>query len=121
MSRDHRSLDAFKLADELALSVYIATADLGAVERFGLQNQLRRAAISVPANIVEGCARESEAELKRFLEIALGSAREVIYLMDLARRLGLIDPGEALKVTELGNRSAAAITALRRWFRSRPL
>ena len=114
MARDHRKLDAFKLADELALAVYAATADFPLNERYGLQSQLRRAAVSTPTNIVEGCARNSEGDYLRFLDIALGSAREALYLMSVARRLSMFERGDATRIEQLGERVAGSLVNLRK-------
>ena len=89
--RDHNKLKAFQLADSLALMVYKICAQLPADERFGLAAQMRRAAVSIACNIVEGCARHTEADFLRFLDIAYGSARELEYQASLAFRLGYID------------------------------
>jgi len=114
MSTDHRKLSAFTLADEFAIRVYTATREFPSEERFGLRSQLRRAAVSTPTNIVEGCAREFHRERDRFLEIAFASAREVIYLIDLASRLGMLNASAAQELGRFGGRVAAALAALRK-------
>ena len=85
--RDHTKLRAFELADEIALFTYKMTGNFPKDELYGLTSQMRRAGVSIPSNIVEGCARESQAEYLRFLEIASGSLRELHYQYDLAGRL----------------------------------
>ena len=84
--RDHTKLRAFELADEVVLLIYRATRGFPNEEIYGLTSQMRRAAVSVPSNIVEGCARESQAEYLRFLEIAFGSLRELHYQFGLSKR-----------------------------------
>jgi len=86
--RDHSKLRAFELADEVTLLVYRLTQRFPKEEIYGLTSQIRRAAVSVPSNIVEGCARESETEYLRFLEIAFESLRELHYQLGLSMRLG---------------------------------
>jgi four helix bundle protein len=88
--RDHTKLRAFELADEVAILVYRVTAGFPRQEVFGLTSQMRRAAVSVPSNIVEGCARDSEADYLRFLNIAFGSLKEVHYQLNLSKRLGFL-------------------------------
>jgi four helix bundle protein len=101
----------------MAMAVYLATADFPKSETYGLRSQVRRAAGSIPTNIVEGCARESEPDYLRFLDIALGSAREALYLMSLARRLSMVDASKARPVEALGDRVAGALVNLRRSLR----
>ena len=117
MARDHRKLDAFHLADHMVLDIYRTTQDFPNAERYGLQAQLRRAAVSTPTNIVEGCARDGDGDYARFLDIAFGSSREVLYLISLANRLKFLDDTDARRLTVLGDRVAGALLNLRRSIR----
>jgi len=89
--RDHTQLRAFELADEVAILTYRETRNFPKDEMYGLTSQMRRAAVSVPSNIVEGCARESQTEYLRFLEIAYASLKELHYQTSLSNRLGYFD------------------------------
>jgi len=83
-----RNLVVWKKADELAFQVYRLTENFPKSEVFGLTAQLRRAALSVPTNIVEGNNRKSRKELFHFADIALGSLAETEYLLMFSKRLG---------------------------------
>ncbi len=91
----------------MVLAVYQATKRFPSEERFGLQAQIRRSAVSAAANIVEGSARRTLAEYVNFLNIATGSAAEARYLIDLASRLGFLSHDEAV-VLEQGYRELSA-------------
>jgi four helix bundle protein len=80
-------LDVWKLGDELAYQVYLTTCSFPKEEIYGLTSQLRRAALSVPTNIVEGYSRKGDKELARFLNISLGSMAEAKYLIYFSHRL----------------------------------
>jgi four helix bundle protein len=95
MSRDHRKLRVFQMADLLVSSAYKASSQFPFCERFGLQTQVRRAAVSTACNIVEGCARRTTGEYVNFLSVAAGSAAETRYLIDLAARLNFLGSQEA--------------------------
>jgi four helix bundle protein len=93
--RDHRKLRAFHLADEMAIATYQLTKSFPKEETFGLVAQMRRSAVSIASNIVEGCSRDSQNDFVRFIEIAYGSAKELRYQFSLAFRLEYIDEKEA--------------------------
>jgi four helix bundle protein len=86
-----KDLDVFKLAHEMALVIYKITKGFPEEEKFGLAAQMRRAAYSVPMNLVEGANRLNSKEYRRFVGIAKGSAAEVGYQLLLARDLNYID------------------------------
>ena len=114
--RDHTKLRAFELADEVALLTYKVTQSFPREELFGLTSQMRRAAVSVPSNIVEGCGRDSAADYIRFLDIAFGSLRELEYQVSLATRLGFAAGDSALptKLIETSKVLGALIRSLRK-------
>lgn len=115
--RDHRKLEAFQYADKLALAVYRATGSFPASEQYGLTSQMRRCAVSVAANIVEGSARETEKDYLRFLGIAFGSVRELGYFISLAKRLEYLDKQAAEELEKGQNKTAGSLGALIQAFR----
>lgn len=89
--KDFRQLAVWEKAHQLTLAVYQATGTFPKDELYGLTSQIRRASASIPANIAEGCGRNGDGELARFLSIAMGSASELDYHLLLAHDLNLID------------------------------
>ena len=89
---DYKKLGVWNKAHQLTLEIYTATANFPKDEQFGLSSQLKRAGASIPANIAEGSGRGSDAELARFLRIAMGSAYEVEYHILLAHDLNFLTP-----------------------------
>jgi four helix bundle protein len=87
-------LEVWKLADELAYKIYVGTRKFPKEEIYGITSQLRRAALSVPTNIVEGYSRKGQKELVQFLNISLGSMAEAKYLVYFAHRLGYLPDTE---------------------------
>jgi four helix bundle protein len=86
----YRKLIVWQKADELAFQIYRITKDFPSEERFGLVSQMRRAALSVAANIAEGYTRNSKKDKVHFYNIALGSLTEIEYYLDFSLRLAYI-------------------------------
>ena len=91
--KDFKELKVWHKAYALSLAVYEKSRNFPKEEIYGLTSQLRRAAVSVGANIAEGCGRRSDGEFVRFLQIARGSASEMEHHLLLARDLKLLTPG----------------------------
>ncbi len=90
MGRDFRKVKAWQLADDFAVAVYAATKSFPRDELYGLTSQVRRAVVSVAANIAEGAAREHKRQYLNFLYTARGSLAEVQYLLHFANRIGYL-------------------------------
>ncbi len=97
--KDFREILVWQRSHTLTLEIYRLTSNFPKEEMFGLTSQMRRAASSIPANIAEGCGRDGDPELKRFMNISLGSACELDYFLLLANDLGYIRSEDAGKLS----------------------
>jgi four helix bundle protein len=88
--KDFKELKVWEKAQHLAVEVYHVTGSFPREELYGLTSQLRRSAVSIGANIAEGCGRRTDGDFTRFLQIARGSASELEYELLLARELGFV-------------------------------
>jgi len=91
--QDFRQLKVWEKAHHLALDVYKSTVTFPREEMYGLTSQIRRASVSIPTNIAEGCGRRTDADFARFIQIAMGSASETEYELILARDLEFLAKG----------------------------
>lgn len=89
--KDYRKLMVWEKAHVLVKDLYFVTSKFPKEELFGVTSQIRRAAVSIPTNIAEGCGRNSDKDFRRFLQIAFGSANEVEYLIYLSYELNYIE------------------------------
>ena len=90
MDKPHKKLDVWNMAMDLILTIYQASESVPKEERFGLTNQMRRAALSVPSNIAEGAARQTRKEFMNYLHMAQGSLSELDTQLEVAKRLGYL-------------------------------
>jgi four helix bundle protein len=114
MARDPAKFKVFHRAHGLVLDIYRLTGKLPSDERFGLSAQLRRAAASIPTNIVEGASRRTSTEFHRFLDIAHGSAAEVHYLLQLAVDLGMLAAEDAASCLDCSDHVARELQELQK-------
>jgi four helix bundle protein len=106
-------LDAWQQAIEFADLIYSTTRNFPADKRFGLTNQMRRAAVSVSSNIAEGTSRSSKSDFARFVEIAAGSLFEVVSQSVIAKRQGLLNEADARRIYEIAERQGRILSGLR--------
>ncbi len=109
----YKKLLMWQKANELVLFVYRVTKDFPAEEKFGFTSQLRRAVLSVALNIIEGYARCGTGDLRRFLDIALGSLAETEYLLELSVELGFLTMGDFKLAEQLRAESGRIIWSYR--------
>ncbi len=112
--RPHQKLDAWSKALELVIEVYKWTENFPKEERFGLTSQIRRAAVSIPANIAEGAGRFSKKEFAHFLSNSQGSASELETELEIAYRLGYLNQENFSLLLAQLERIGRLITGLRR-------
>jgi len=116
--KDFKNLQVWEKAHILALDIYKATASFPKDEIYGLTSQIRRSSTSIPTNIAEGCGRNGDAELARFMTISMGSASEVEYQLLLAHDLGYLNQETHAelheKVTEVKRMLAGFIKTLKK-------
>ena len=112
MEYNYQKLDVYKVAKELVQQVYVLLKEYPSEEKYALCDQIRRAVISVPANIAEGMGRTSKKEQKHFLEIAYSSLMEVQCLLDISTDLGYISKDSYNSINTLIFRVATMINKL---------
>lgn len=97
----YKKLLVWQKADDLAYQIYLETKLFPKEELYGITSQLRRAALSIPTNLVEGTGRQGKKELKQFVNIALGSLAETQYLLDFSLKLKYLNDTKYEKLQEL--------------------
>jgi|TARA_R110002049_G_scaffold288423_1_gene470917 four helix bundle protein len=107
-------LDVWQKSVDLADDVYRLTRDFPDYEKFGLANQMRRAAVSISSNIAEGSARDSKKDFARFLQIAYGSTMEVVSQLHIAQRQDFVSKEEARELYQNCEEIARMISGLKR-------
>ena len=91
MLKTHKDLDVWKESMKLVKQIYLITANFPKEETYGLVSQIRRSAISIPSNIAEGAARNSNKEFIQFLYVSLGSLAELETQLLLSQEIGFIE------------------------------
>lgn len=109
---NHKKLIVYKASIELVSEIYKLTNSFPASENFGLTSQLRRASVSIPSNISEGSARSSDAERKRFLQIARSSLVEVDTQIEISLKLNYLNEEDIIHLSDLSNQVFAMLSKM---------
>jgi four helix bundle protein len=112
MSRDFTKIKAWQHADDLCVEIYQSTGRFPKEERYGLTSQIRRAAVSVPANIAEGAARQTKKDYLHFLYVANASLAEVRYHLHLSQRLNFLTSDQYGKLNASQVEAASTLRGL---------
>ena len=112
--KDFRDLHVWERSHKLTLAVYAATLRFPREELYGLTSQIRRCAVSIGANIAEGCGKTGNNEFQRFLQIAAGSASELDYELLLAKDLGYLTQSDYSPVADDLNQTRKMLSSLLR-------
>ena len=112
LQKPHKKLDVWKKSIELVQKIYELTKTLPKIEEYGLTNQMRRAAISIPANISEGAARQTKKEFMQFLHMAQGSLSELDTHIEIAQRLYYVKEVSLRELSALMNDIDKMLTGL---------
>lgn len=110
--QNYKDLKVWEKAHQFTLMIYLESKQFPKEELYGLTNQLRRAASSIPANIAEGCGKGSNGDLAKYLNIALGSANESEYFVLLAKDLSYLEVEKFETLYKLINEIKAMLIAL---------
>src|SRR5438094_8128143 len=98
MDKPHKKLDLWNTSMELAVKIYRVTDSFPKEERYGLTDQIRRAAVSIPSNIAEGAGRHTKKEFVNYLHMAQGSLSELDTQSEIAKRLGYLSSNTCAKI-----------------------
>jgi len=110
--QNYKDLIVWKKAHENALMIYDHTRGFPKEEQFGITSQIRRASVSIPTNIAEGCGKSTKKDFANYLQIAFGSTQEVEYLLLLSLELGYFDKIQYEKINSMTNEVKAMLISL---------
>ena len=117
--KTHKDLDVWKNGIELVVSVYRITKNFPKDEMYGIVNQIRRAAVSIPSNIAEGAGRNHDREFIQFLYVALGSLAELDTQILISQRLGYVNEQEEDSLNDLIKLIRAQLSGLIKYLKEK--